>query len=174
MIEQIPEWALTRADEMQIADLLTRCFDTDFDNKSYYRQRPHLRLIHRLNGQIIGHIGLLLRTVRMAGKLTDIAGLAEVCTHPDHRGQQIASRLLQAAIKLADSTPSEYLVLFGKASLYAGHGFIRHPNALTYLNISSGRTQEIATEPAETLMVLPLRGQVWTTTAPLDMLGPLF
>ncbi|MDZ4393873.1 hypothetical protein [Cypionkella sp.] len=45
---------------------------------------------------------------------------------------------------------------------------------MTYLDITETRTRYILTEPAQTLMVLPLRGQIWPTSAPLDMLGPLF
>ena len=174
MIELIPETALTTTDEVQIASLLIRCFDTPFNNRSYYRQRPHLRLIQRQHGQIIGHIGLLLRPIRLGGALTEIAGLVEVATDPDHRGQAIASNLLRAAITQAHTMPAEYLLLFGEAALYAGNGFTRHTNILTYLDITEGRTRDILTEPAQTLMVLPLREQIWPATAPLDMLGPLF
>ncbi|MDZ4309828.1 MAG: GNAT family N-acetyltransferase [Cypionkella sp.] len=174
MIEITPEAALTATDETQIATLLARCFDTPFSNRSYYRQRPHLRLIHRQHGQIIGHIGLLLHGIRLGGTLTEIAGLVEVATHPAHRGQAIASTLLRAAITQAHATQAEYLLLFGEAALYAGHGFTRHTNILTYLDITETRTRDILTEPAQTLMVLPLRGQIWPTSAPLDMLGPLF
>lgn len=174
MIETLPETTLTAADESQIAALLTRCFDTPFNNRSYYRQRPHLRLIHRQHGQIIGHIGLLLHEVRLGGTLTEIAGLVEVSTDPAHRGQAIASTLLHAAIAQAQATQAEYLLLFGEAALYAGNGFTRHTNILTYLDIADGRTRDILTEPAQTLMVLSLRDQIWPATAPLDMLGPLF
>ncbi len=174
MIETLPETALTTDDETQIATLLTRCFDTNFHNRSYFRQRPHLRLIQRQHGQIIGHIGLLLRPIRLGGTLTEIAGLVEVATDPAHRGQTIATNLLHAAITQAHATPAEHLLLFGEAALYAGNGFTRHTNILTYLDLTEARSRDILTEPAQTLMVLPLRGQIWPATAPLDMLGPLF
>ena len=174
MIETLSETALTATDDAQIADLLTRCFDTRFNNRSYYRQRPHMRLMHRRHGQIIGHIGLLLRPIRLGGTLIDIAGLVEVATHPDHRGQAIATNLLRTAITQAQTTKAGYLLLFGEAALYAANGFTRHSNILTYLDITEDRTRDILIEPAQTLMVLPLRSQIWPTSAPLDMLGPLF
>lgn len=174
MIEPIAEWALTAPDEAQIARLITLCFGDDFDNRSYYRQRPHLRLIYRQDGQIIGHIALLLRAVRLGAQITDTIGLAEVCTHPDQRGAGVASQLLQAAITQARGSQAAYLTLFGTAPLYAGHGFSRQSNILTYVNMANNRTTQITTEAAETLMVLPLRDQIWPASAPLDMLGPLF
>ena len=174
MIEIIPEWALTAPDEAQIARLITLCFGDDFDNRSYYRQRPHLRLIYRQDGQIIGHIALLLRAVRLGAQMTDTIGLAEVCTHPDQRGAGVASQLLQAAITQARASQAAYLTLFGTAPLYAGHGFTRQTNILTYVDLAQNRTTAILNEPAETLMTLPLRNRPWPTEAPLDMLGPLF
>lgn len=174
MIESIAEWVLTPPDETQIAKLITLCFGDDFDNRSYYRQRPHLRLIYRQDGQIIGHIALLLRAVRLGAQMTDTIGLAEVCTHPDHRGTGIASHLLQAAISHARASQAAYLTLFGTAPFYAGHGFSRQSNLLTFVAMANVRTTRIITEVAETLMVLPLRDQIWPASAPLDMLGPLF
>lgn len=174
MIDSIAEWVLTPPDETQIAKLITLCFGDDFDNRSYYRQRPHLRLIYRQDGRIIGHIALLLRAVRLGAQMTDTIGLAEVCTHPDHRGTGIASHLLKAAISHARASQVTYLTLFGTAPLYAGHGFVRHSNLLTFVAMVNTRTTAITTEAAETLMVLPLRDQIWPASAPLDMLGPLF
>ena len=174
MIETIAEWALTPQDESQINTLITRCFGDDFDTRSYHLQRPHLRLIYRQNGHIIGHIALILRAVRLGAQMTDTVGLAEVSTHPDHRGQGIASHLLQAAIAQARASQAAYLILFGTAPLYAGHGLTRQTNILTYVTMTNNQTTAIAIEPAETLMTLPLRDQIWPASAPLDMLGPLF
>lgn len=174
MIEIIPEWALTAADEAQIAHLLTLCFGDKFDQRSYLRQRPHLRVIHRDQGQITAHISVLLRAVRLGPDMVDTAGLAEVCTHPNQRGQGLASRLLQTAIRHCRTSPAQFLTLFGTAPLYAGHGFAGHSNILTFVEMTNTHTTAITTEPAETLMVLPLRAQIWPATAPLDMLGPLF
>ncbi|OYU41134.1 MAG: hypothetical protein CFE33_03475 [Pseudorhodobacter sp. PARRP1] len=174
MIEIIPEWALTQQDEAQINTLITRCFGDDFDTRSYHLQRPHLRVIHRDDGQITAHIAILLRAVRLGPDMVDTAGLAEVCTHPDHRGQGIASRLLQTAIRHCRTSPARFLTLFGTAPLYAGHGFAPHSNILTFVAMTNTHTTAIVTEPAQTLMVLPLGDQIWPASAPLDMLGPLF
>jgi hypothetical protein len=38
MIEIIPEWALTTADEAQISVFLRRSFGTDFGGPSFFRQ----------------------------------------------------------------------------------------------------------------------------------------
>jgi predicted N-acetyltransferase YhbS len=174
MIEILPEWALTPEDEAQIADLLLRSFDTDFGGRSYFQQRPHLRLVIRRDGKIIGHMALLFRAIRLGSQLTDIAGLADVCTDPDHRGQGIAQRLLTAAIAEARASQSDFFLLFGNANIYSGNGFQRFSNPVTYLDLRGARTGDVKTEPAEQLMVLPLRGAEWPATAPVDLMGTLF
>lgn len=174
MIENIPEWTLTTGDEAQIARLLARCFDTDFGGRSYFQQRHHLRLVLRDGGEIIGHMGLLFRAIRIGSQLTPIAGLADVCTAPSHRGQGLAQRLLAAAIAQARASGAEFFLLFGTAKIYAGNGFLPFANPVTYLDLRGARTGEVKSEPAEELMVLPLRASVWPTTAPIDLMGTLF
>lgn len=174
LAEVIPEWALTAPDEGQIAGLLARCFATDFGGRSFFQQRHHLRIVTRHKGQIIGHMGLMLRAVRLGGVLTDVVGLADVATDPDHRGKGIAAALLQAAIAEAKRSPATHFLLFGTAGLYAGVGFRKAANTITYLDMTGARTRNVHREPARELMVLPLRDQPWDETAALDLLGTLF
>ena len=65
-------------------------------------------------------------------------------------------------------------MLFGNANLYSGNGFVRRNNPLIYLDMPGAKTGVVKTEPAEELMVLPLRGQAWDASARLDLLGTLF
>jgi predicted N-acetyltransferase YhbS len=175
MIETIAESALTAKDEAQIAHLLARSFDTDFGGRSYFQQRHHLRLVTRQDGKIIGHMGLLFRAIRLGSQLTDIAGLADVCTDPDHRGKGVAQQLLTAAITNARASRATFFLLFGNANIYSGNHFRPFANPITYLDLRGARTGEVKTEAAEQLMVLPLQdGQIWPATVPVDLLGTLF
>jgi predicted N-acetyltransferase YhbS len=174
LAEVIPEWALTAPDEGQIASLLARCFATDFDGRSFFQQRHQLRIVARHKSRIIGHMGLMLRAVRVDRVLTDVVGLADVATDPDHRGKGIAATLLQAAIAEAKRSPATHFLLFGTAGLYAGAGFRKATNTITYLDLTGARTRDVHREPARELMVLPLRDQPWDDSAALDLLGTLF
>ena len=162
LIEKIPEWRLSATDDAEIAALLSRCFDTDFGGRSFFTQPHHLRLILR-QGPIIAHMALLLRSVQLGGRQITIAGLAEVATHPGHRGQGIAAHLLQSAIAEAKSSPADYLLLFGTAKLYTAAGFRNSPNRIAQISTSE-----------TSLMMLPLRDVPWPETAPLDLNGPAF
>ena len=170
----IAEWQLTPDDEAQIAGLLRRSFTTDFGGRSFFQQRPHLRLITREQGRIIGHMAVMLRAVRVADRLVDVAGLADVATDPDRRGLGIAQALLAQAIAAVRGMQAEYFLLFGTAGIYRGNGFIPSHNPITYVDLRGARTGQIKTERAQELMVLPLRDRDWPVSAPVDLMGGLF
>lgn len=173
MPELIPEWALTEADDREIAVLLARCFGTDFGGRSFFQTRQHLRLVHR-EGPIVAHMALQWRAMRLGGALITVAGLADVATDPGHRGQGLAGTLLQQAIALAGQSPAEFMALFGTAGLYAAAGFRRACNPLVYCEMRGAVTGRVHREPADHLMILPLRDKAWDQTAELDVLGNLF
>ena len=174
MIEQIADWDLGAEDEAHIARLLRGCFSTDFGGRSFFQQRPHFRLIWREGGQIIGHMAVMMRAIRLGGALVDVAGLADVASHPNHRGKGIAASLLQATIARVKGSQAQYFLLFGTARLYAAHGFAAAHNQITYIDMRGAQTGQVKTERAEELRVLPLRGQAWPVDAPVDLLGHLF
>ena len=173
-IAACPELALTPAVEADIAGLLASCFDTDFGGRSYFQQRHHLRLLVWKEDRLIGHAALLLRAVRLGAALMDVAGLAEVATHPDHRGQGIAAALVARAIAEAAASPACHLLLFGTARVYAAAGFVPHSNPMTWVDMAGARMGAVMSARAETLMVRPLTDLQWNGTAPLDLLGNLF
>ncbi len=172
-IAKIPEMSLTPAHEAEIAALLARCFTTDFGGRSYFQQRHHLRIVARAP-ELVGHVALLYRAVRLGDALITIAGLAEVATDPAHRGKGIAATLLQAAIAEAKASQAQFLVLFGTADLYAKAGFASQPNPMTWIDLTDARIGTVRSEGADALMVLPLSEAAWDGTAALDLLGHLF
>lgn len=174
MIEIIAEWELGAEDEAQIVRLLAACFSTDFGGRSFFQQRPHFRIVWREAGQIIGHMAVMMRAIRLNGALVDVAGLADVATHPNHRGKGIAAVLLQATIAQVRTTQAQYFLLFGTAGLYAAHGFAAAQNPITYVDLRGAQTGAVRVEIVHGLRVLPLRGQIWPVDAPVDMLGGLF
>lgn len=173
-IDRIPEWELTPDLEAGIARLLAVCFPTDFGGRSYFQTRHHLRLVYRPEGVVRGHMALQFRSMRLGGRLITVAGLAEVATDPDFRGQGVAATILQAAIAEVRASPAEALMLFGVARLYAAAGFRKVANPMIWADMLGAETRAIRHDRVDGLMVLPLRGQAWDETATLDMLGSLF
>lgn len=172
-VETLAEADLTAADEAAIAALLARCFD-DFDGRSFFQTRHHWRHVIRDQGQMVAHVAVQLRAVRLAGRLVTIAGLAEVSTDPDHRGKGLASQLVQAAVAHARQSRAEHVLLFGGAALYAAQGFRPAANPMTAVDMMGARTGAVQSARAEDLQVLDLGDTPWDGSAPLDLLGPTF
>jgi len=173
-IERLPEWDMTPEIEAEIADLVATCFTTDFGNRSYYQQRHHVRFTAREDGRLLGHMALGYRDIRVGGALTPVWGLAEVATHPSARGKGIATALLHAAIAFTRTTPAAFFVLFGNRPMYAGNGFVRQSNTLTYFSLIGAKTGEKKDSADGGLMVLPLTDQPWDEIAHVDLLGHKF
>ena len=172
-VETVAEHDLTPDTDSAIAALLAQTFDTDFGGRSYFQQRHHWRHLIRAEGRVVAHVAVQLRAVRLGGRLMTVAGLAEVATDAGHRGQGHAARLVRAAIEKAAQGPAEAVILFGNAAVYAAAGFRKATNPLLWTEMRGARTGATKREPAQSLMVLPLRGTVWDDTAELDMLGSL-
>ena len=174
-IDVIAEMDLTPADDAAIAALLAEAFGPDFDGRSYHKQRHHLRIVARgADGDIVGHIALLFRDIRLGDRLTPIVGLAEVSTRPSHRGRGIAGAMLHMALDRARRSLACFAVLFGNRPLYAGTGFVAAANPLTYVRLDDARSHGILQRTDDNLMVLPLRDVAWDPDAPVDLVGHIF
>jgi predicted N-acetyltransferase YhbS len=173
-VDRIEEMELTAADEAAIAGLLAACFKTDFGGRSYFRTRHHLRLVIREAGQIVAHVAVQFRAVRLGAAVVSVAGLADVACHPEHRGKGHAARLVQAAIERARQARAGHVLLFGTAGLYGAAGFVPVRNRLVYVEIDGARTGDMRREAVEDLQVLDLGDARWDSTAELDLMGSLF
>ena len=173
-VDRIAEMDLSAPDQAQIADLLLLAFDGGFDGRSFYRTRHHLRLVIRHEARIVAHVAVQFRAMRLGGRLVDVGCLAEVSTHPDHRGKGHAARLLQAAIAEVWGARAEYFLLFGTAGLYAAAGFAAVQNPMIYVDLDGAQTGQVRREAAEVLRVLTLGATPWDPLAELDVLGGLF
>ncbi|MCR9273093.1 MULTISPECIES: GNAT family N-acetyltransferase [Mameliella] len=173
MIEVVAEHALTGEDEAQIAALLRASFPTDFGGRSFYQQRPHLRVVWR-DGMILGHVALFYRAIRVDGQLIDVIGLGDVATAPQARGRGIATALLDRALAIGKGSNAQFALLFGERRLYDRAGFRLAANTYIRIDMTGARTGDVARVQSRFLRVLPLTGAAWSDRAELDLLGPLF
>jgi GNAT superfamily N-acetyltransferase len=159
-----------------VAALLAACFDVDFGGRTFFKQRHHLRLLALdPGGMILGHVAVTWRLVRLGGRLVDVAGLAEVATRPDRRGEGVARRLVEGAVAEARASMASFVLLFGTAGLYGALGFQPTANRVRHVAMDGGRTRGVREAGGDLdLMALPLRGEAWDGEAPLDLLGPMF
>jgi predicted N-acetyltransferase YhbS len=173
-LSRIDELALTPMDEREIATLLATCFTTDFGGRTAFHQRHHRRYLWREGDALAGHVALAFRHIRQGDRVIPITGLAEVATHPAHRGRGIAGRLVAAAIDDSRASVAAFVTLFGDAPLYTAQGFRPVPNAIRFVDMTGAVTHRIRDSRALEFMVLPTAGQDWDATTPMDLLGHLF
>lgn len=174
-IECIDEMRLTQADDAAIAALLDRAFQSiDYNGRSYFQNRHHLRVVARQDDAIIGHIALSFRAIRMDDQLVQAAGIAEVATDPAHRGKGIATALLATAITSAKSSLAEVAVLFGDEPFYAAAGFAPKPNHTLTISMHETRTGVQENRSDDGLMVLALTDITWDDEALIDLVGFAF
>ncbi|MCA0953694.1 GNAT family N-acetyltransferase [Mameliella alba] len=171
MIDCIAEPDLSLSDEARIADLLRQCFPTDFGGRSFYQQRPHMRLVWR-DRQILSHLSLFLRAIRLGDELVDVLGIGDVATAPDARGCGHATALLDHAVHKAGR--ARFAILIGDRTLYDRAGFVAQSNPFRHLRIEGARTVEITDQTSPFLRVRPLADSAWPKAERVDFLGPLF
>jgi predicted N-acetyltransferase YhbS len=174
VIEEVSEQSLTFGQDEEIAGLLARCFSTEFGGRSFFLARHSWRHLVRQDGRLVAHMAIQMRAVRLAGRIVTVAGIADVATAPEARGQGHAGALLQAAIARARGTLAAHVLLYGTAGLYSAAGFRKVHNATTFLDMPGAVTASVRHAPAQHLMVLDLTESLWDDTAELDLLGPMF
>jgi len=173
-VDRIEETRLTAEDEAAIGRLLDAAFSSDYDGRSYFQNRHHVRFIIREDDQIIGHMALGLRAIRIGDRLVQAAGLAEVATDPQHRGKGIASTLMESVITEAKQSVADFLILFGDEPLYAGVGFQSKPNRTLSVSMHGVQTGPEENRQGDKLMILQLKDRPWDDRAFVDLVGFAF
>lgn len=116
------------ARDAKIRALLATCFvkpqDAVFRTRRYFREPyPHRWIIEDAAGAFIAHVGAHDKIVRAAGKTYRIAGIAEVCVHPDYRGQGLVRTMLRRIHRELARRGFDFAVLFGDPRVYASSGY---------------------------------------------------
>lgn len=81
-----------------------------------------LRVIS-VDGQIVAHVGILVRDILILGCRVRSAAIGSVCTHPDFRGQGLASDLMADARRHAVDQGASLMLISGTRGLYRRLGY---------------------------------------------------
>lgn len=132
-VEYLPDTLVDAAIDQNIRSLLTVCFtgpdDAVFKERRYFREPyQHRWVIRNEQNMIIAHTGVHQKHVESNGTIYHIGGMAEVCVHPEFRGQGFVNIMLNSAHKWLIRHSFDFAVLFGNIKIYKSSGYVQADN----------------------------------------------
>ncbi len=125
--------ASTDEELIQIADLSSRVFARrsyfDFYTKiiAYQREDPHYRpensWIALDSERVVAHVMIVEKKVRIGRARLTIAGIGDVCAHPEYRRHGLAGRLMTHAVEAMARKPYGLSLLYGIPRYYERFGY---------------------------------------------------
>lgn len=165
----------SRQDEgPNLVALLDVSFPDTFDGRTFYKQQPHHRILAFKQERLIGHVGLDLRVVTVAGRMYETVGIIDLCVAEDRRGQGIGTALIQAAEDF--DAARDFVILFAdNHSIYSANGYTRIIPAHTRWFAIDGLQSHSVMERdlSDCFMAKPLTSTSWPN-GKIDLLGYLF
>lgn len=149
-IEHIADEDVDEVLDRELRGLLSTCFvrpqDQVFRERRYWKEHPaHRWLIRNTAGELIAHVAAHDKTFMVqpdsqrppvdgdsAPPTIRVAGIAEVCVHPAHRGAGHVKAMLRAAHSALEQIGCEFAALFGDPQVYRSSGY-RIAENLVYL-----------------------------------------
>lgn len=171
---RIEECNLTVRHDLAIAALIKAIYPVDFGGRSFMHQRHHFRLLAHQEAELVGHVAVLFRAVRLGDALIDVMGLAEVATARSHRKRGIASKLVDMAVSAAKQSTAEFVLLFGTEKIYRSAGFVPVNNPVRAVRLPENRSGDARDCGPQPLMVLQTGSTEWDPIAPVDLVGSIF
>lgn len=127
-------YAKDRADLEEIADLMSKVFvrgsyfdfyrtRMDYQTRDPYYRPEHSRLI-KVDGRIVSHASIVEKRMRIGRGVVKVAGIGDVFTHPEHRGQSYSRLIMEDAIKYMREHDYPLSMLYGIPDYYHKFGYI--------------------------------------------------
>lgn len=175
-ISLVAEMAIDTPTEQDLSRLLDTCFPNTFEGRTYFKQLPHARLIHRQDGEIVGQVSLDYRVIRIAAEVVRVLGIIDLCVAPHLRLGGRASAMLDRAAAIAADAHAEFTVLFAdKSDLYVRNGYRPvDPAVITWLAVEDRSTYGVQERDFSGIfMARPVAGAEFPRGT-IDLLGYLF
>jgi len=140
-LEIIPEETLSPQLDAAIRALLCECFPPDAPifrrNRCWHNCAPEYTIIHRREGNIFGHVGIVRRTITCGGVSVEIAGIESLAVSPAMRGSGLSRELMNEEMAEAKRRGIPFGFLFCSPKLesfYGSLGWRRTDAKITMLN----------------------------------------
>ncbi|WP_406735914.1 GNAT family N-acetyltransferase [Thioclava sp. GXIMD4215] len=161
-------------DDAALTGLLNEAFPGFFEERSFFKQEPHQRVLAFQGPTLVGQIGIDRRVISIEGTPYRIIGLIDLCVTPKARRQGIGRALVQAAEALGQDR--EFAILFSDSpEIYRAWGYRPLPAApMRWLAIDELRSHAVIEgEMSDVLLVKPLGTRKWPPGM-IDLLGYMF
>ena len=174
-IEFIEDAAVDAGLDRQLRTLLALCFtrpcDVVFRDRRYFHEPPRWRwFVRDAAGELIAHVAVHDKRIGTGAGELRIAGIAEVCVHPQHRGHGLVRDLLVTVHAWLIAQDIPVAMLFGDKKHYTSSGYRNVSNPIRHLKPETGVW---IVEPSDWVMVKPLRDFTWPSGI-VDLRGPTF
>ncbi|HOE63479.1 MAG TPA: GNAT family N-acetyltransferase [Candidatus Sumerlaeota bacterium] len=127
-------FAKTKHDLEEIADMMGKIFRQknwyefykirmDYQTKDPFYKPEHSRLAKE-DGRILGHVSIVEKWMRIGYCAIKMAGIGDVFTHPDARGKNISSHLMNDSIDYMRQNNYPISMLYGIPNFYHKFGYI--------------------------------------------------
>src|SRR4051812_7768432 len=92
-LARLPEAEIGPGLHASLQGLLGACFP-GYPARSYFKIPPHFRYVVTTGATVHAQMGVELRVIRVGEQVLRTFGVVDLCVGADHRGQGLASRLL--------------------------------------------------------------------------------
>jgi len=173
-LELIEEADMTPETDAAIKRLLCACFPPDVDafskSRHWHGSAPAYTVLQRDANDVVGQVGVVLRTVRVGDRQVDIAGIQSLAVDPDLQGSMLAWALMRRCMREAKSRGVPFGILFCVPELETLYAAMRWQTVEVNVTMAfEGRHQPI---PGKNIcMVLDLGGGEWPQ-GDIDLQGP--
>ncbi|WP_445116451.1 GNAT family N-acetyltransferase [Acinetobacter sp. WZC-1] len=174
----LEEFKLDSETEAHISNLLRLCFpQQNFEGRSYFRQRPHYRLLMTVDDRLVGQMGLDYRMMCLNQQPVAVLGIIDLAIDPECRHKGYATLLLKALDHLVDKFPHniDFLLLTSEPEqhqFYQKFGFQRTQQTVRWLAIENHSSYGLKEELIEDQLLYKQTGyKKWVNHSVLDMLG---
>ncbi len=160
-----------RADQLPrpLTELIFSRFYAEFGLEEDKTARAGWRVLAWSGEELVGHVGIVERTVTVGGNPYEVGGIAALVVLPEWRGRGLGRALMQCAEDvLHDETAAAYGHLIcepDRVGFYAGLGW-QEIGAPMVFTAWDGQRITIG----HRIMILPIRGEPWPD-GPIDANG---
>jgi N-acetylglutamate synthase-like GNAT family acetyltransferase len=132
-----------------IKGLLCECFGPDVEefsrSRHWHGSAPNYTVIYRQRSEVVGHVGIVLRTIRCGRVPTEIAGIQSLAVSPRRQGTMLAWALMKRSMKEARKRGVPFGLLFCVPSLERLYAAMRWEriDVITTMRDEKGQTVPI-------------------------------